>query len=584
MTLPRPEYPRPLIVRENWLNLNGTWAFTEDPDNQGLAEKWFSGQLPANTEIIVPFPVESEASGIGKPQPADVVWYQRKFELPDDWSDRIAIRIGASDYRTHVFVNGLEVGQHTGGYTPFSFDISHALQPGENSLTIRVEDSPSWTQPRGKQAGTTRWPIDYDSITGIWQTIWLEPLAEVSIESIHSQFSLASAELILSAQFSSHVDGVLTVRVMKDGNLIAEQSVDTQLRAEAKAILSIPDPELWSPESPELYDIELTLTNQAGTDSVRSYAGLRELTISEGKLCLNGEVLYLRGVLDQGYFPGGWYAATDDEQIHKDIELTLAMGFNCARKHQKAEDPRYLYWADRLGLMVWSEMPSGRIFSTGLVQTLTEQWMDLVNRDRGHPCVIAWVPLNESWGVWHQAERPEQRTFADALYHLTRSLDTSRPVIGNDGWEYSSGDIWTLHLYDNAEQISQKISGMMSHPGASVTGDLQRPRAGVLPDASTDGLPVILSECGGVGFGTYHQDEFSYGDIPTSESELEERIRETVRAILAQPALQGYVWTQLTDIQQEINGLLYFDRTPKLPLETFKEIFTSTPNDEPSQV
>ncbi len=577
MALPRPEYPRPILERERWLNLNGPWLFRMDAADEGMEARWFAAELPDSSEILVPYPVESEASGIHEAEPASVVWYQRDVEIPDEWEGRVVLRIGACDHWTRVFVNGLEVGQHRGGYAPFGFDIRHTLRPGRNRIVIRVQDSLSWTQPRGKQAGTTRWPIDYDSVTGIWQTVWLEPLPAVSIESTAFRYSHVSGELTYSACFSGQVDGELTVEISRHGNVVSSAAVSTGLRSEARVSITIENAELWSPDTPHLYDVTLTLLNHDTNDrdEVKSYLALREISVEAGELRLNGQKLYLRGVLDQGYFPGGWYTPLTDEDIRSDVELTLAMGMNCARKHQKAEDPRYLYWADKLGLMVWAEMPSGKIFSTELIETLTREWIDLVKRDRGHPSVIAWVPFNESWGIWHQAERAEQRAFVDGVVALTKALDQSRPVIGNDGWEFSSGDLWTLHLYYADRDISTRLAELTEDPALSVTGEYEgRRRAGALPGAEVAGLPILLTECGGVGFGFHGDNDFSYGDLPRTERELEESIRRITDMIETGGVLQGFVWTQLTDIQQEINGLLYFDRRPKLPLATLREIFS----------
>jgi len=578
VTQPRPEYPRPILVRDDWLNLNGQWQFCFDGNNDGLMQGWFRDGLPESAvEITVPYPVESAASGIHDISPASIVWYQREFELPDSWQSRIVLRIGAADHWSRAFVNGVEVGQHRGGYAPIAFDIQHALRPGINRITIRVEDSLSWTQPRGKQAGTTRWPIDYDSVTGIWQTVWLEPLSAVSIESTYPNFTLETGKLVYTVCFSGQIEGNLTAELCLDGVSIATETVETQLRSEARVTFTLPDAALWSPESPTLYDVKLTLVNQnsGDTDVVASYVGLREIKISEGQLQLNGESIYLRGILDQGYFPGGWYTALSDDVIRNDVELILAMGLNCARKHQKAEDPRFLYWADKLGLLLWAEMPSGKIFSTELVETLTQEWISLVKRDRGNPCVVTWVPFNESWGVWHQSARPEQRAFVDGIVALTKSLDQSRPVVGNDGWEFSSGDLWTLHLYYSGQSISTRINELINDPGISVTGDDgQNKRVGALPGADINNLPILLTECGGVGFGKYSDNDFSYGELPETEEELERDIRHIAEMVNSGEVLQGFVWTQLTDIQQEINGLLYFDRTPKLPIETLHEIFS----------
>jgi len=574
---PRAEYPRPILVRDQWQSLNGPWLFRVDPDNRGLSDAWFDGQWTDAQSITVPFSMESAASGITEPEGAPVVWYQREVVKPEAWHGRVALRIGASDFLTRVFVNAQEVGQHRGGYASFGFDIQHALVPGRNRITARVEDSLSWTQPRGKQAGTTRWPIDYDGVTGIWQSVWLEPLTSVSIESTAYSYNVAEQTLSYKAFFSEQVDGEVSVEVIDGGRVIASDKVQTAGRAEIRTTLFIEAPILWSREQPHLYEVRLTLLNRATgeRDEAMSYAGLREVSVTDGQLYLNGDPLYLRGVLDQGYFPEGWYTATTDEALRRDVELTLAMGFNCARKHQKAEDPRYLYWADKLGLMVWAEMPSGRVFSTELIESLTTEWMELIKRDRAHPSIIAWVPFNESWGVWHQSERPEQRAFVDAVTSLTKALDDSRVVIGNDGWEYSSGDLWTLHLYNEDSDVSSRLAALIDDPHSSVKSEFgSRDRVGALAEADIRGLPILLTECGGIGMGSFSEEDFSYGNLAETPEALEARMRKIMTDIRSLKALQGFVWTQLTDVQQEINGLLYFDRQPKLPIAVLSDIFS----------
>lgn len=576
MNLPRGEYPRPILVRDEWRSLNGDWSFRTDSDNRGILDGWFKTRWGDARTISVPFSMESIASGIGEPEGAPVVWYQREFTKPETWEGRIALRIGASDFLTRVFVNGQEVGRHRGGYASFGFDIEHALTPGTNTITIRVEDSLSWTQPRGKQAGTTRWPIDYDGVTGIWQSIWLEPLPSVSIESTSYDYCVTEQALNYKVFFSKQIEGEVRLEILEGDRVIAADKVQTGGRAEVRATLLIEHPKLWSPVQPHLYSVRLTLLNDSTDelDEVLSYTGLREVSVVDGHLCLNGAPFYLRGVLDQGYFPEGWYTAPSDDDFRRDVELTLAMGFNCARKHQKAEDPRYLYWADRLGLMVWAEMPSGRVFSSELVESLTGEWINLIKRDRAHPSIIAWVPFNESWGVWHQSERPEQRAFVDAIVSIARSLDASRVVIGNDGWEYSSGDFWTLHLYNEDSNISSRLAGLVENPYGVVTSEFGgRERLGALPGANVTNLPILLTECGGIGCGSYGDQDFSYGDLAKTTGELEARIREIVGEIRSLDKLQGFVWTQLTDVQQEVNGLLYFDRKPKLPVDLLRDIF-----------
>ena len=407
------------------------------------------------------------------------------------------------------------------------------------------------------------------------------PLASLLVESTSYAYRVAEQVLTFKVFLSKQVEGEVRFEILDGDRVVAIDKVQTGGRAEVRATLFIEDPKLWSPDHPHLYLVRLTLLNDSTDepDEVLSYTGLREVSVVDGHLCLNGAPIYLRGVLDQGYFPEGWYTAPSDDDFRRDVELTISMGFNCARKHQKAEDPRYLYWADRLGLMVWAEMPSGRVFSSELVESLTEEWINLIKRDRANPSIIAWVPFNESWGVWHQSERPEQRAFVDAIVSIARSLDTSRVVIGNDGWEYSSGDLWTLHLYNEDSNISSRLAGLVENPHSAVTSEFGgRERLGALPGANVTNLPILLTECGGIGLGSYGDQDFSYGNLSRTSSELEARIRKIVKEIRSLHKLQGFVWTQLTDVQQEVNGLLYFDRKPKLPVDLLRDIFGE--NDE----
>jgi len=580
-TQPRPEYPRPILQRDRWLNLNGQWRFESDPKDCGLDQQWYlAGNF--SEAITVPFPIESEASGQHNLKPAAVNWYSRDFLVPVLWDQQLLLHIGACDHWARVFVNGQQVGEHRGGFDPITIDISHALRRGDNNLVIRVEDSLSWTQPRGKQAGTTKWPIDYDTVSGIWQTVWLEPLAKIYIDAIHSDFDLQTSTLRCWVECNRQNDYRLEVEILVAGQSLARGENQFAHRAEAKVQLNVAGAQLWSPACPALHTLILRLYNNNNEliDSAESYVGLRQVSTSGNAISLNGEPIYLRGVLDQGYFEQGWYTAMDDATIKRDVELTLALGFNCARKHQKIEDPRYLYWADRLGLLVWEEMPSGRVFSNELLRTLNQEWMAVLRRDRQHPCIIAWVPFNESWGIWNQLDRPEQRAFVDGIVSLTKAQDQSRLVVGNDGWEYSSGDLWTLHLYEGeSSSIEQRLQTLMIDPSAPInqSDSAVGQKLGALSGADVTGLPILLTECGGIGYtpGRLRGDEFAYGDLPQSESQLRERFIQVAQTINSAHQLSGFVWTQLTDVQQEINGVLYFDRSPKFAIEALRETILS---------
>jgi beta-galactosidase/beta-glucuronidase len=588
-SIPRPEYPRPHLVRPRWRNLNGPWEIELDRADCGLRQGWEGGRRFAG-RIMVPYPVGSALSGATVPEPPPVIWYRRTFELSaDDFGRRVRLHIGACDFEAAVFINGQEVGRHRGGYTPMTCEVGHVLRSGENEVVLRVEDPDTWTQPRGKQATSGfRTPVDYDAVIGIWQTVWLEPLPEVSIDEVWTRWSAVTGELAVHIGFSRNWHGDTQVALRDGSAVVAHTRASALDRPEARLVLHVPSPRVWSPHDPHLYPLEVALYDGGReVDRVESYCGLRQFAVEERRLLLNDAPLYVRGVLDQGYFPGGWYAAATDADLRRDVELTRALGFNCARKHQKIEDPRWLYWADRFGLLVWEEMPSGRDFTASLVADLVREWTAALRRDRSHPCVMTWVPFNESWGVWNQAQRVEERALVEAMVGLTRALDPTRLVIGNDGWEHSAGDLWTLHLYDGeGDDLTARLTRLLTDPHSAVlnSAHVLGERRGALPGTDVSRLPVLLSECGGIGFADLNaprpaREAFAYGDLPRSPDELESRIRAVVSAVGDCRELSGFVWTQLTDVQQEINGVLTFERHPKLPLARLREIFTSVETD-----
>jgi len=584
----RSEYPRPALRRPRWLCLNGPWELELDDADEGLAAGWHTGR-GFSRRIVVPYPIEAELSGVGDRSPHAVIWYRRHFALPDGFAaERLVLRIGACDRAARVFVNGREAGAHRGGYAPIAVDVAHLLRPGENEVVIRAEDRATWALPRGKQiAGAGGTGIDYDGVTGIWQSVWLEPLPKLSIESAWTRYAVGSRELAIAVEFGAArdaaiFDGEVEAALFDGEREVARGGAAGLGRPEARIVLTVADPRLWSPDDPHLYRLVVRLVREGLVlDEAESDVGLRELSWQGGELRLNGAPLYLRGLLDQGYFPGGWYAAASDADLRRDVELVKAMGFNMVRKHQKAEDPRFLYWADRIGLLVWAEMPSGRDFTTALVASLAAEWAELVRRDRAHASVVGWVPMNESWGVWQQATRPEQRALVEALTALTRALDPTRPVLGNDGWEWSAGDLRGIHSYaETGAALVAHVREILADPDAEVlrSSELLGPKRGVLPGADPAGCPVVLTECGGIGYVAPDADAterplFVYGKLPATPAELESRLRDLAAGISKIQGLSGFVWTQLTDVQQERNGLLDFERRPKLPLETLREIF-----------
>ena len=579
---PRPEYPRPQFVRERWLNLNGEWEFAFDDADEGYRSNWHEGEK-LNGLITVPFPYQSELSGVNDRSVHEIVWYARSFEVPEVWRGLdLLLHFGAVDYAATVWINGQEVGHNRGGHVPFQFDIAPYVKAGTNRLTLRVEDRQDPHQPRGKQASPGEpHEIDYYCTTGIWQTVWLEPVPSIRIEELlitpHAEKSLVEVIVYLHAPAAQwRVEAELS----SHGQLIA-RTEDRLAIATAKLMLEVPYAKLWSPATPHLYDLRVRLYHDDELlDEIRSYTGIRGIRMHEGRVLLNGQPTYMKLVLDQGYWPQSYLAAPSDEALQTDIGWAKMFGFNGVRKHQKIEDPRWLYWCDRLGLLVWEEMPNAREWSPQSEERLAAEWTRAVRRDYNHPCIIAWVPVNESMGFPKLSEQhPGQYAFIERMVADTRRLDATRPVIDNDGWEHTDiTDICAIHDYT---PTGDEIRARYSETNAT----------GALPStvwiggkplfargSKFHGQPVVLSEVGGFliippNIPADRRDMLYqfYGSVRTAD-ELLEKYRGLMGGIAALKFLAGFCYTQLTDIEQEINGLLTYDRQPKLPPERIAEI------------
>ncbi|MFA9447095.1 glycoside hydrolase family 2 protein [Egicoccus sp. AB-alg6-2] len=592
MTTPRPDYPRPQLRRERWHNLNGTWRFAFDDKDVGLAEGWFvphgDGDGPFTHRITVPFAFQSERSGIGVNDRHDVVWYARRFDDPRDGDDeRLLLHFGAVDYEATVWVDGQQVAHHVGGHTPFTADVTDALEgSGDHLVVVRAFDPlDDLTIPRGKQFWQPRSEnIFYTPTTGIWQTVWLEP---VGVERVHGweltpDLAAGEVEVVLHLD-PACVGATVQVVVAHDGNVLADDRMQvTQPRLTRRfpvipvrghhtgAVADWQNIATWSPEQPRLHDIEVTL--QRGdrvTDRVVGYFGMRSIETRDGEVLLNGRPYHQRLVLDQGYFPGGLMTAPTDDDLRRDIELAKELGFNGARKHQKVEDPRWLYWADRLGFLVWDEMPSAYEFSPAMAHRLADEWQQVVARDRNHPCVVTWVPMNESWGVPRLASDPRHRALLQALYHLTRALDPTRPVVGNDGWEQAETDLLTVHDYGTADALQDHFADLETALSAQPAG-----RPLYTAGHAHRGEPLLVTEFGGIAL-VSDGDTWGYHTVD-SEAALLERYRELLQALAASGPVKGFCYTQLTDVEQEANGLLTFDRRSKLDVASARAATTTT--------
>ena len=580
--IPRPEYPRPQFVREEWSNLNGVWEFAFDADDEGREAGWHDGR-ELSARIVVPFPYQSELSGIGDKSIHRVVWYARTFEVTEAWAGRdLLLHFGAVDYRTAVWVNGQEVGHNEGGHVPFQFDIAPYVHVGANRLTLRVVDEQDARQPRGKQS-TSGLPhdIDYYCTTGIWQTVWLEPAPPLRIEEIkitpHAQRNVVEVTVYLHAPSGAWR---LVAEASEGGKTVA-RAEDLTAVATGWLSLSIPYAKLWSPESPHLYDLDIRLYDgDVLLDEVRSYAGLRHIEMRGGRVRLNGQPVYLKMVLDQGYWPESYLAAPSDEALQADIGWTKAFGFNGVRKHQKIEDPRWLYWCDRLGLLVWEEMPNAREWSPQAEERLSAEWRRAVRRDYSHPSIVAWVPVNESMGFPGLGQsHPGQYAFIERMVAATRRLDPTRPVIDNDGWEHTDiTDICAIHDYTpTAEGLRRR------YRTRSEGGDLPpKVWVGEKPlfarGSKYRGQPIVLSEVGGFlmippDVPAEQRDMlYQFYASVDSENELLAKYRDLMEGIASLNFLAGFCYTQLTDIEQEINGLMTYDRRPKLSPESVASV------------
>ncbi len=568
-------YPRPLLRRKSWQALNGTWQFTID---EGALLR-NPGEVIWDRSIEVPFAPETIRSGVAQTGFFGACWYRRTFELaPLQDTRRAILHFGAVDYQATVWVDGSLATLHEGGYTPFEVDITDLLRPGsEHVLEVRAHDDPAdLAKPRGKQDWQlVPHSIWYPRTTGIWQTVWLEVVPATRITSLRWSANLERWELFLDAQVSARGRNDLRIAVkLRVGDTLLAEDTYRVISGEVHRRIAFSDPGiddsrnelLWSPERPTLIEAEIDLWGTRGehVDTVYSYTALRTVAIQGDRVVLNGRPIELRLVLDQGYWPESGMTA-DDAALRRDVELAKAMGFNGVRKHQKVESPRYLYWADRLGLLVWAEMPSAYRFTPASVERLTREWMDVLRRDCSHPCIVCWVPFNESWGVPNLPDSRPERHYVQALYHLTKTFDATRPVVGNDGWESVTTDLIGVHDYDaDLERIvrryhTEELRLRLFHH--------ERPGGRILTLADNEkdmAHPIILSEFGGIAL--VEEATWGYARVD-SPAELEQRYTDLLATVHRLELLSGFCYTQFADTYQEANGLLYANREPKFPLE-----------------
>jgi beta-galactosidase/beta-glucuronidase len=589
MTPARPEgtdaeamHPRPQLTRERWVDLCGSWQFAYDDAVVGRQERWPERDDVWPLRIEVPYPPESPLSGIGDPSFHPVVWYRRTVDLDPSTSECWLLHLGAVDYRAEVWLNGHPVTSHEGGHVPFSVDVTEALRAdGHQVLVVRAEDLPADAeQPRGKQDMQERpHGILYQRTTGIWQPVWLEPVPATRVEAVRWVTDVDAGVLRAHVELAGAEPGsTLRVTVSCHDEVLADDvwtvtetaaATGTGLRRDIRVLegpmRSEPERWLWAPEHPNLMDVDLTLRDPQGgaVDRVASYTGFRSVGAAAGRFTLNGRPYPLRLVLAQGYWPQSHLAAPSVQAMRREVEWVTELGFNGIRLHQKVEDPRFLSLCDRLGVLVWAELPAAYAWSRKAVVRTTREWLEVLQRDLSVPSVVTWVPVNESWGVPQLQTDPAQRAFVSALYALAQAVDGTRPVVGNDGWEHVVTDLVTIHDYSPAGATLRERYGDHLALEHSLTEVQPYFRPLLLPGVTRGDRPVLLTEFGGISYRAGEDFWNGYG-AADDEDDFLRRYRDLLEAVHDSTVLAGFCYTQLADTEQERNGLLTADREPKV--------------------
>ncbi len=583
-SIPRSEHPRPQFEREAWLNLNGRWSFEIDHGESGL-ERDFQNSKGFSGEIKVPFCPESRLSGVGNTDFMRCVWYQRGVAVPASWKGRrVILHFGGVDHETDVFVDGKLAGRHWGGMCSFEFDITRLVEPGSTfNLVVRAYDDTrrcgrygvAGSQPGGKQSFRYKSAgCLYTRTTGIWQTVWLEAAGDCGLKSCFIVPDLAGGRFVLTPSFHAVKRGLkFKARAFDNGKLVAETEVAASDSLSCELVL--PEPKTWSPESPFLYDIELSVVDADGrvVDKVKSYAGLREVHVEGNRLFLNGSPVHLRLVLDQGFYPEGIWTAPSDADLKRDIELSQAAGFNGARLHQKLFEERFHYWADKLGYLTWGESASwGADPCEPLsARNLLPEFAEAVMRDRNHPSIIAWTPLNETNQM--NDLRQHYRYHLDC-YKLCKAIDPTRPVNDSSGYIHVMTDLWTSHDY------TQKPDELKKRQAPTPEAPVFRNYPKEEPEYA--GQPYFVDEFGGIKWiapedRPFADNSWGYGDAPKTLDEFYERLEGQIEALNSLPHISGWCYTQLTDVEQEQNGIYKYDRSAKFDMAKIKAILSRSP-------
>ena len=579
MSIPRAEYPRPQFTRADWLNLNGDWQFEIDGGDSGLERGLLDREL-AQT-ITVPFCPEAPLSGIHNEDFMAAVWYRRAVTIPAEWDTptggRILLHFQAVDFDATVWADGVEVGRHRGGFTPFTCDLSAVARPGDTvTLVVRARDDHRPPQPRGKQVTRTYGPsgVFYPRTTGIWQTVWLEPVPNTHLQRPRITPDVAHHRFTIEQPIRGPRTGFTVRAYLHDAaGVVAMTAAPADADFTPSLELNIPDGRvrLWSPADPHLYNITLELVDAAGTvvDRAHSYAGLRSVTLDGSAVKLNGEAIFQRLVLDQGYYRDGIMTAPSDEALRRDIELSMAAGFNGARLHQKVFEERFLYHADQLGYLVWGEFGDWGCNGFGPrhdhqqpTATYITQWLEALARDYSHPAIVGWCPLNETWQVL-----TDRFTALDdvtrGLFLATKAMDTTRPVLDTSGYSHRVPE---TDVYDCHDYTQDPATFAARHAHVADGNPYYNSRDNEVWSLPYAGQPFFVSEFGGIWWNPNAkpgEDSWGYGERPRSVEEFYDRFTRLCGTLLDDPAMFGYCYTQLTDVYQEQNGIYTFARDTK---------------------
>ena len=573
---PRPEYPRPQFERAEWKNLNGTWTYSFDFGRTGSEKDWQNSK-GFDGKITVPFCPESQLSGVGYTDFINTLWYQRTIEIPADWAGKnILLHFGAVDYKATVYVDGNRVGIHYGMGSSFEMDITKFVQAGKSTnLVLRVDDDlRDGKQPGGKQSpALNSQGCLYTRTTGIWQTVWLEPVDPQALKTVVATPDIDQQQLVVRPEFYQEGNGNLFSVQVLDGKKVVSKATITATNGSI-AVLPIKKPKLWSPETPNLYDVVYKVTDKDGKviDEVKSYVGMRKVHLANGYFYLNNQPYFQRLVLDQGFYPDGIWTAPSDDALKQDIEMSKAVGFNGARLHQKVFEERYYYWADKLGYITWGEQGNWGMNENDDIaaRNFISEWAEIVVRDRNHPSLVTWTPFNETWG----AQDGNYLHMMEDVYNITKAMDPTRPINDASGDSHVKTDIWSVHDY------SRDPATLIKNHTFEAGKEPYRNKADKKFLAKYDGQPYMIDEFGGLPWikESERGTSWGYGGNIDSMEDFYSILEKEIDAIAACKHIVGYCYTQITDVEQEKNGVYYYDRSKKFDTERLKAIFAKIPS------